>query len=167
MFIQYEEVFDSAENITQEMDEVIRETMEAVAEELEWEVKRLAATTLEETLTTYIEDLRVDVQDTEIRIELVGELSGAVEAGSEPFDLKPGFMGGALTKIIPLTGAGPDGTRMGLRFRTAPFSKRQPSKPWHHPGIKPRGLISKAWEKVESADIDRIFEEKFSARMSV
>ena len=167
MFIQYEEVFDSGDDLIAEMEKVIEETMEAVAEELEWEIKRLAAHTLEETLTTYIEDLRVDVHGTEIQISLIGELSGAVEGGSEPFDLKPGFMGGGLSKVIPLTGAGPDGNRVGLRFRTAPFSKRQPSKPWHHPGIKPRGLVSKAYEKVESADIDRIFEEKFSARMSV
>ena len=141
------------------LEEAFEESMEEIGEEIEWETRRLAASTLEESLSKYLDGLSTERNGTEIQINLKGELAAAVEGGSGTFDLKPGYLGGALSRIIPLTGKQP------LRFRRAPFSGNSP--PWVHPGIKPRRLIDKAVDKVITSDTDRIFEEKFQARMKL
>jgi hypothetical protein len=148
------------DSIAVDMEEVAKESMQEIAEEVEWEVRRLAANKLEETLSTYLEDLRVDVDGTDIDITLKenptkGGLSTFVESGSSPFDMKPGFLGSGLSRIIPMKDGG------GTKFRTVGMN----SQGWRHPGIKPHNFIEKAIEKVQSADVERIFTEKFQSRM--
>lgn len=147
------------DEIADELEDAFDEGMSAVSEEIEWETRRLASNTLEESLSTYLEGLSIETYGSEIQVNLEGELATAVEGGSDRFDLKPGYLGNALSRIIPLTGREP------LRFRTAPYSSNSP--PWYHPGIKPRRLIDKAIGKVFESDMDRIFDEKFRSRIKI
>ena len=145
------------DGLGEEIEDALEEAVQEIAEEIEWEVRREASGSLKESLSSYLDGLSVEADGLFADIQLTGGLAKAVEEGSDPFDLKPGFLGGALSRVIPLTG------RQPLRFRTAPYSKNSP--PWVHPGIKARNFISQAVEKVMEVDVDRIIDEKIRTRI--
>jgi hypothetical protein len=131
------------------IEEGIEEGFQRLAEAIEWEWRQKAAQTLRTSREEYLRGLSVDVQGTEITVRVTGALAVAVESGSEPFDMKDGFLRGALSRTIPMESP--------LRFRQAPAK----TAVWWHPGIQARAI----GDQVQS-DMDRLLADTVNAAIS-
>jgi hypothetical protein len=137
-------------------DDVFDKGMDEIEKELEKVWRDKAAQMLHSSKDEYLKNLRVERIDKDIQFVLDGALPMAVETGSEPFDLKPGFLGGKLSKIIPLHSNSGSPT-----FRNV----SQTSAGWKHPGIKARNIHEDVLEEAEGI-VSKIFEGLIS-RISV
>ena len=153
------------DQVEEALEDIIYEGMDELAEELEWEVRTMAAKELGDTKQVYMDSLSVDVYDDSFQFELDHPLAVAVEGGSDPFNMIPGFLQGRKSRVLRLTGRFDKHKQpAGPRYRTVPYSKYKP--PWRHPGIKARGFITKVTNDVEDVHAPRVFNDLI-ARMKV
>lgn len=146
------------DHVEEALENIIYEGMDLLAEEMEWEIRHLAANDLYDSRDAYLNSLSVDAYEDSIQFQLSHPLATAVESGSEPFDMIPGFLRGTgkPTRLLKLTGrldkfknpAGP-------RKKMVPFSSFKP--PWRHPGIKARNFITNTANDVEDIYAPRVF----------
>src|SRR5690348_8258670 len=68
--------------------------------EQRWTDKAMAQ--LNSSRDEYLENLTVSVTSTGISVVIKGILPVAVEKGSDPFDMKPGLLGGRHSRVIPI-----------------------------------------------------------------
>lgn len=115
----------SIEAIDRDFKRRIEEGMEMMAEEAEWAFRRHAASKLHSSKDAYLSALHVSTVGSTIVIDFSASdkrnnsIANAVEFGSEPFDLKPGFLTGNKTsRNIPIK---PQGNFIGYR-RVSAFS---------------------------------------------
>lgn len=129
------------DDINLRMDTVLEE----LSEEVEWNWRKLAAssTELRSTKSRYLDAIEVSRDGDEIVLTLNDELVSAMESGSDPYDLKPGFLKGKQFRIIPLVD---EGTNNVTRFRTV----SQGSSGWIHPGHKARKIVEQVKVEVET-----------------
>jgi hypothetical protein len=86
----------------------------------------------------------VPISDSEVYFTLVGWLPMAIEAGIDPFDMKPGLLRSSKAKIAK------DGSKyLVVPIKSNPYSFRvvsSKSKPgsWIHPGIQARDFWNMA-----------------------
>lgn len=150
------------DQVEEALEDIIYEGMDELAETIEWEIRTLAAKGLHDTRQVYLDALTVDVHEDSFQIELDHPLATAVESGSDPFDMKPGFLRGRTTRKLMLTG------RLGKNRQPAtvprpavvPFSQYNP--PWWHPGIKARNFITKTVDDVEDIHAPEVFNDIIS-----
>lgn len=169
MFILHIDSVDfNVDKIVEDIEGGIDAGMEVLAEEIEWQWRKKAAETLEATRDEYLSSLSVDRYGNEIQVQLNGEMATAVETGSEPFDLKPGFLGGALYRIIPIAPGYPrhnPRSNEARRFRTV--SRNSPPDSWWHPGIQARNIGQQVQDELKEGKLEQIFQEAFASRTTV
>lgn len=125
--------------------------MDELADEVEWTWRRLAADSskLNTTKQTYLDAIEVSREGDSIVLALTDTLAAAVEEGSDPYDLKPGFLKGRTHRVIPLVESG-----RPVQFRTI----SQKSGPWIHPGIHPRSIVGEVKAEVENTILSDVFD---------
>ncbi len=129
------------------IEDTIDGGLEKLAEEVEWQWRIKAGETLNKSKDKYLEGLKVEVGSEGVEVSLNNWLGVAVESGSTEFDLKPGFLQGAASRVIPLEKE--TGTPI---FRTVSID----SNGWIHPGIEARAIH----KQIEN-DMDNIVNETF------
>ena len=119
--------------------------MDDLVEEVEWNWRRIAASSseLKSTKSKYLDAIEVKREGDEVVLTLNDELISGMEAGTEPYDLKPGFLKGHTHRVIPLVDKG---TNNVTRFRTVTAS----SPGWIHPGFKPLKIVEQVKEEMGS-----------------
>jgi hypothetical protein len=137
-------------------DDVFEDGMDEIEKEIERVWRDKASQVLHSSKDEYLENLKVERIGKDVQFVLTGALPMAIEEGSEGFDLKPGFLGGGLSRIIPLNSKSGTPT-----FRTVSAT----SKGWQHPGIKARNIHEDVLDEAE-AIVSKIFEGLIS-RVSV
>ncbi len=144
------------DELESEFDGVIDEGLDTLAEEIEWSWREKAAKKLRESKEEYLDGLSVERIGNDIQGKLTGPLAVAVETGAKSFDLKPGFLGNRLSRIIPMGeykgGDGPVVPQIG-RFRTVSVG----SSGWIHPGWEPRAIHEEIQEEIDDTLADKVF----------
>lgn len=125
--------------------------LDDLVDEVEWTWRKIAASspTLKSTKSKYIDAIKVEREGDEIVMSLTDELASAMESGSKPYDLKPGFLKGKQSRIIPLVDKG---TNNVTRFRTV----TQGSSGWIHPGHKPTKIVDQVKNELETTVLGEV-----------
>jgi hypothetical protein len=133
--------------------------LEELTDEVEWVWRKIAAGSnkLNTTKDIYLDAIKVEREGDEIVMSLTNDLANQVESGSDPYDLKPGFLKGRTHRVIPLVEQG-----RPVKFRMI----SQKSEPWIHPGIHPRNIIDEVKAELENNIIDEVF-SRVMARSSI
>jgi len=131
------------------MEKDIDESLDRLAEEIEWAWRIKASQQLNTSKKEYLDGLHIERVDDTIQAVLKGFIPNAVEEGYGQYDMKPGMLGNALYKVIPI------GKKAGKTptFRT--MTKN--SKGWIHPGFKKRAI----GEQIQD-DMDEIAKKAFA-----
>lgn len=127
-----------ADDFDAAVDRAVSASLDAIVPPVVAAWRAEAAAGLNETRGAYQRGASVAREGDEIVATLRGGLAVAVEAGSNPFDLKPGFLRNTSgPRNIPVGGG---------RFRTV--SPQSPASSWLHPGIRPRRILRRTLEKL-------------------
>ena len=139
------------------LDDYMDSFLDELTEEIEWSWRKLAGEDprLRSSRAKYLDAIEVHRDGDEIVLGLTDELAAALEEGSEPYDLKPGFLRGKTHRIIPLVDSG---TNNVTRFRTVTVN----SQGWIHPGYKPVSITEKVQVELESNLIGEVFSRVLS-----
>lgn len=101
----------------------------------------------------YLRGVQVSVVKDGVEATISGWFPVATEEGvMQPFDLKPGFLGGRAYRVIPVGELG------APKFRTV--SVNSPPKSWWHPGLQARHISEQVKEEAER-EAQRIFPPLF------
>ena len=134
----------NVERLEKEVQKEIEDGLNELAIEIRniWQQK--ASSKLNSTYDEYIRNLFVERQGTEVVATIYGALPVAIEQGSSRFDLKPGFLGSSVFRIVGI----------GLnKFRTV----QSQSNKWWHPGIQ-----AKAFHEQVQNEIPKMLGKIFS-----
>lgn len=110
----------------------VRKSLRAFKREIEIEWNYQAQQQMKTTAAKYMEGVSFTLTSDGVDVFIQGWLPVALEQGTTPYDLKPGFLKGRTSRVIPLEG--------GKRFRTV--STNSPPGSWWHPGIKAKGIAN-------------------------
>lgn len=142
------------DKIIDSIEKEIHNGMSAFSSEIEKSWREKAESSLHTSKKKYLDSLSVEVVGEGARVTLDSPLATYIETGSERFDLKPGFLGSGIKKIIPIDdGDGP------VKFRTV--GKNSPQGSWWHPGIQARAM-----HKQVEAEIPEITKKVFGNLIS-
>lgn len=141
-----------------QFDKELKEGMKKLSEEIDTTWRKFAEERLNQSKAQYLEGLHVDLIGQDVQAELRGFVPVAVEEGLAGYDMKPGLLGTALAKVIPI------GKRAGESPR--PTRLTQNSKGWKHPGFQARKIHEDVQSKVDEEIMPKIFGDMIS-RMSV
>ena len=147
----------SADLLMDILTDSVDEFLDELTEELEWSWRKLAAEdpNLKSSKAKYLDAIDVRREGDDIILGLTDELASSLESGSEPYDLKPGFLRGRISRVIPLVDAG---TNNVTRFRTVSVNSRG----WIHPGNKARKITEKVQTELESGLMGEVFSRVMS-----
>lgn len=145
--------------LMEEFDEHVDEGMDKLADEIEQVWRDKATETLNTSREQYLKGLSVERIGRDIQMVLNGFLPVALEEGHERYDMKPGFLGSGLNRIIPI------GKSSGQKpvFRMM----RTDSTNWFHPGFEAKRIHEQVQEEVDERLVEEIFQPLFSTRSSV
>lgn len=126
---------------------------------------------LNATAGYYASTLKVEASDDAVTITVPAGISSAVDAGTNSFGLKAGFLN-PKSKSLLLERAPGD-----IRWKTLPGTNKRipldggwPEKTkgnnWKHPGIKARGITPESTKQVESTTIPKLL-ATFAAKVTV
>ena len=148
-----ESLSEVVDNINLRVDVALDE----LTEEVEWQWRMLASrsTELKSTKEKYLDAIEVKREGDEIILSLTDPLAASMEAGSGPYDLKPGFLRGKQFRIIPLVSPGTDNVT-GFRTLT------QGSAGWVHPGHKARKIVDQVTAELEATVVVEVLAKVFS-----
>lgn len=137
-------------------EEALEEGMDQLMEEVEWAWRAEASKSLNESRQAYLDGLSFHRIGRDFEVSLKGWVPVALETGSPPFDLKPGFLkagkGGGLYRDIPMGYPTWDRIR-----RVTPFSPG-----WQHPGMEQRGIGDRIQNQVENEIVPAVFNRVFA-----
>ena len=124
-------------------------SIDDVSDELEKIWRDKAGQQLHTSKQAYLDGLSFHTSGDEVQVTVDGGLATAVETGSERFDLKPGFLGSATSRVIPIGGG----------FKTVSAK----SDGWWHPGIQARDIGTQVIDELEDhTDIAEIVADNLS-----
>ena len=131
------------------MESAINDAMHKFAEEVEFTWRRKAADKLNTSRQKYLEGLKVDVVAGEVQASLTGWFPVAIEDGWERYDMKPGLLKNAQSKVIPI------GKNAG---ETPKFVTMRANSPgWWHPGFEPQHISNDVQDEVDERIVDEVF----------
>lgn len=108
------------------VQKVLQDFKDAIEKEWNYQAQKEIKTKAAE----YMQGVSFTMTDDGVDVTVQGWFPVALEQGTPPYDLKPGFLkGGKTHRVIPFADGG---------FRTV--SASSPPGSWWHPGIKPRGI---------------------------
>lgn len=130
-----------------------------------------AATKLQATAKHYQYSLQVEASDNAVTITVPAGIPSAVDAGTNEFDLKPGFLNPKSKSLLLERAPG------NIRWRTLtgtnkriPLDGGWPEKikgsNWKHPGINAREITPESTKQVESSTIPKLL-ATFAAKVTV
>lgn len=134
-------------------EDVVDEFIDELTEEVEHTWRKLASPALNTSREKYFKGLKVSREGNAVVMSLTGELAKSVENGQSSFDLKPGFLKGALYRVIPLVSS------TGVtKFRTVSHT----SSGWIHPGLTPRNIMGAVQAEIEQTVLGEVFSRVLS-----
>lgn len=138
--------------------ELVEATMKGLSNKVEKLWREKASQRLNTSKEKYLAGINVEASDHGVMMTLSGFLPTALEQGTQRYDLKPGLLGSALFKIIPI------GKDAG---KTPDFKTLTPaSKGWWHPGFQAMDIIGEVTEEIGDLAVDA-FNESLSSRQSI
>lgn len=148
----YMTVHEESPTLSEDLEEIVQEGLDELMEEIEWSWRQKAAMTLDTSREEYLKGISVERTGDEIQVTLDGWLPVAVETGCEPFAMKPGLLGSALFRVIPM-----GKPKASKGFATVSIN----STGWWHPGIQARSIATQVEDEMESL-FDKVFANKFT-----
>jgi inner membrane protein involved in colicin E2 resistance len=141
-----------------QFDKELEKGLKSLAEEVDTTWKKFAEERLNQSRAQYVEGIHVDVIDKDVQCELRGFVPVAVETGLAGYDMKPGLLGTAALRVIPI------GKRAGESPRLTPLTMN--SKGWKHPGFQARKIHEDVQSKVADEIMPKIFGDMVSRMMA-
>lgn len=139
-------------------EEAVEKGMSKLAEEIDTTWRAKATQKLHASLQQYLDGLHVDAHGLDVTAELRGFLAVSIETGHDAYDMKPGLLGGAIAKIIPI------GKRAGETPRMTTL--RPDSKGWKHPGFVAKNIGDEVQAEMNDSLVQKVFGDMLS-RVSI
>ena len=130
-------------------EEQVEAGMKTLASEIDSAWRAKANEQLHTSLKQYLDGLKIEANGLEITAELTGFLAVAIETGQDAYDMKPGLLGGAIARVVPI------GKRGGKPINYVTL--RPDSKGWKHPGFVAKNIADQVQTVVSEDLTQKVF----------
>lgn len=143
--------------LEKQFDEHVKEGMDQLVDRIDETWRNKAAEQLNTTREQYLNGLSVErIGDDLIKAQLEGFLPVALEDGHERYDMKPGFLGSGLKRVIPI------GKSAGkpVQYRTM----KAGGSGWFHPGFEGKKIGEQVQQEVDERLAFEVFDPLVSRK---
>ena len=149
------------QQLEKDFENAIEEGMAELRDEVEQRWYEMADDQLGSRSELYKENVTFEEMERSLMVTIQGPAVG-MEQGTGPYDLKPGFLRGQTTRVIPLEKKHPEKGGQTLQFRTLTSW----ATGWWHPGFQASGISAQIMDVMEDEIVPKVFAPRL-ARIQV